>query len=509
MKDMDKAVDRLIQAVDQDEHIMIYGDYDVDGTTSVALVYSFLRETTEAIMYYIPDRYKEGYGLSYQGIDQAADNDVTLIITLDCGIKATDKVAYAKEKGIDIIICDHHRPGDELPAAVAVLDPKQGDCPYPFKELCGCGVGFKFMQAYCQRTETDTVNLFNKIDLLATAIGADIVPITGENRVFMHHGLKMVNEGPSDGISALKQVADVKKKMTVTDLVFIIAPRINAAGRIFHGNHAVALLTSEPGVQLEEIAHEVNNFNKERKELDKVITQQALEMIAEDSTMLEAKSTVVYREDWHKGVVGIVASRLIETYYRPTIVLTESNGMATGSARSVRHFDVYEAIDSCSDLLENFGGHKYAAGLTMKLEHVDEFRRRFDEVVSKTCPSDWLIPEVTADLELDLDEVDRKFFNVLRQMAPFGPGNMKPVFMSKSCQARYPKIVGETHLKFQVYQNDTNRPLNTIAFGQGDKLELLQSGRSFDLLYTVEENEWNGMVGLQLNVKDIRPSELS
>lgn len=506
MKDMDKAVDRLSRAIAEGESIMVFGDYDVDGTTSVALVYSFLKKITDRVMYYIPDRYAEGYGLSYAGIDQAADNDITLLITLDCGIKAVDKVAYAKEKGVDIIICDHHRPGDQLPDAVAVLDAKQSDCGYPYKELCGCGVGFKFMQAYCRQHSIDEVEVFEYMDMLAVAIGADIVPITGENRVMVYYGLQKVNSKPSDGIKALMQVADVDKRMTVTDLVFIIAPRINAAGRIFHGNRAVALMTSSEDSELVEVSQQINTFNNERKELDRSITEHALEMMEEDPDLSEKKSTMVFHPEWHKGVVGIVASRLIETHYRPTIVLTESNGKATGSARSVRHFDVYDAIDACSDLLENFGGHKYAAGMTLAVENVPEFRRRFEEVVSSTIKPEWLIPEVVADLEVDLHKIDRRFHNVIKQMAPFGPGNMKPVFRTDNCAARYPKILKEKHLKFQVHQDDVSAPINCIAFGQADKYELLRSGEPFSLLYTVEENEWKGNVSLQLMVKDIRPS---
>ena len=506
MKDMDKAVERLSQAISQEENIMVFGDYDVDGTTSVALVYSFLKKITERVMYYIPDRYTEGYGLSYAGIDQAADNDISLLITLDCGIKAVEKVAYAKEKGVDIIICDHHRPGDVLPEAVAVLDAKQSDCTYPYKELCGCGVGFKFMQAYCQSHSIDESEVFEYMDMLAVAIGADIVPITGENRVMVYYGLQKVNTQPSEGIKALMQVADVNKKMTVTDLVFIIAPRINAAGRIFHGNKAVALMTSAVDTELEEVSQQINTYNTERKELDRNITEHALSMMEEDLSLSEKKSTMVYHPEWHKGVVGIVASRLIETYYRPTIVLTESNGKATGSARSVRHFDVYDAIDACADLLENFGGHKYAAGMTLAVENVPEFRRRFEEVVSSTIKPEWLVPEVVADLEVELYKIDRRFHNVIKQMAPFGPGNMSPVFRTDNCGARYPKILKEKHLKFQVHQDDLSAPINCIAFGQADKYELLRSGQAFSLLYTVEENEWNGSVSLQLMVKDIRPS---
>lgn len=506
MKDMDKAVDRLSDAISEGEHIMVFGDYDVDGTTSVALVYSFLKKITDRVMYYIPDRYTEGYGLSYAGIDQAADNDITLLITLDCGIKAVEKVAYAKKKGVDIIICDHHRPGKVLPDAVAVLDAKQDGCEYPYKELCGCGVGFKFMQAYCRKHAIDEAEVFEYMDMLAVAIGADIVPITGENRIMVYYGLKKVNSHPSEGIKALMQVAEVNKHMTVTDLVFIIAPRINAAGRIFHGNQAVALMTSENENELEEVSLQINTFNTERRELDRTITEHALSMIEEDATMRDKKSTVVYHPSWHKGVVGIVASRLIETYYRPTIVLTESNGKATGSARSVRHFDVYDAIDACSDLLDNFGGHKYAAGLTLDIHKVAEFQKRFESVVSETINPEWLIPEVVADFEVDLYKIDRRFHNVIKQMAPFGPGNMKPVFRTDNCAARYPKILKDKHLKFQAHQDDLSAPINCIAFGQADKNELLRSGEPFSMLYTVEENEWNGNVSLQLMVKDIRPS---
>lgn len=506
MRDMDKAVERLSAAIAEGEHIMVFGDYDVDGTTAVSLVYSFLSNITDRVMYYIPDRYAEGYGLSLQGIDQAEDNEVSLIITLDCGVKAIDQVAYAKEKGIDIIICDHHRPGPSLPDAYAVLDAKRDDCNYPYDELCGCGVGFKFMQAYTQHHGMDEAVLHESLDLLAVAIGADIVPITGENRVLMYHGLAKVNTRPSSGIQSLMQVAEVQKKMTVTDLVFMIAPRINAAGRIFHGNQAVALMTSEEPEQLLDVSQQINAFNTERKELDRAITESALEMLEEDEMHKGQKTTVVYHPDWHKGVVGIVASRLIETHYRPTIVLTESNGKVTGSARSVRHFDVHDAISACSDLLLNFGGHKYAAGLTMEEDQVAAFKSRFEQVVSESIKDEWLVPELIADMEVELHRIDRRFFNVIRQMAPFGPGNMKPVFQTDNCAARYPKVLKEKHLKFQAHQDDMSAPISCIAFGQADKYDLLRSGEPFSMLYTVEENEWQGRVTLQLNVKDIRPS---
>jgi single-stranded-DNA-specific exonuclease len=508
MKDMDKAVDRLVKAIEEEEFIMVYGDYDVDGTTSVSLVYSFLKHFHEPIMYYIPDRYSEGYGLSYTGIDQAHDNGVTLMITLDCGIKAVEKVAYAKEKGIDIIICDHHRPGVQLPPAVAVLDTKQDGCDYPYKELCGCGVGFKFMQAFCQKTGRNEDEILNYLDLVAVAIGADIVPVTGENRILMAMGLQKVNEQPRPGLQALLGVAGVKKNLTVTDLVFILAPRINAAGRIHHGEHAVALLTSSDESQLLSLAQEVDGFNKERKELDKDITAEALESLFDDASLSEKMSTVVYNEGWHKGVVGIVASRIIERIYRPTIVLTESNGKATGSARSIKHFDVYEAIEACSDLLINFGGHTYAAGLTLEIADIPEFQARFEAEVRSRMDEKWLIPEIKADLEIDLKSIDKKFLNVIKQMGPFGPGNMNPVFLTKNCSERgYARIVGENHLKLQVLSEGQNIPLDAIGFKLGEHLEHIQSGAPFDIIYTIEENEWNGMVKIQLNLKDIRPSE--
>ncbi len=508
MKDMDKAVDRLVKAIEANEFIMVYGDYDVDGTTSVSLVYSFLKGFHEPIMYYIPDRYAEGYGLSYAGIDQAHDNGVTLMITLDCGIKAVDKVAYAKEKGIDIIICDHHRPGAQLPPAVAVLDTKQDGCEYPYKELCGCGVGFKFMQALCQRTKRNEDEILEYLDLVAVAIGADIVPVTGENRILMAMGLKKVNEQPRAGLQALLGVAGVKKHLTVTDLVFILAPRINAAGRIHHGEHAVALLTSTDENQLLSLAKEVDGFNKERKELDKDITAEALESLLEDTSLSTRMSTVVYNQGWHKGVVGIVASRLIERIYRPTIVLTESNGKATGSARSITHFDVYDAIEACSDLLINFGGHTYAAGLTLEIADIPKFQARFEKEVRARMDEKWLIPEIKADLELDLSSIDTKFLNVIQQMGPFGPGNMNPVFLSKGCSERgYARIVGENHLKLQVLSEGITAPIDAIGFKLGHHLDYILSGESFDIIYTIEENEWNGMVKTQLNLKDLRPSE--
>ena len=508
MKDMDKAVARLAAALEEGESIMVFGDYDVDGTTAVSLVYGFLSDIGAQVSFYIPDRYAEGYGLSVQGIDRAKEEGRTLLITLDCGIKAVEKVAYANKQGIDVIICDHHRPGLDLPAAHAILNPKQEDCGYPYKELCGCGVGFKLMQALAQDLDLDDAPLWDRMDLLAVAIGADIVPITGENRVMMQLGLKKLNSSPSPGLGALMGVADVQKEMTVTDVVFIIAPRINAAGRIEHGSNAVELLTCpEPG-RMKELATNVNVLNTERKDLDRSITEEALEKLAQDAWHKDAMTTVVYDSSWHKGVVGIVASRLTETHYRPTIVLTESNGMATGSARSVRHFDVHEAISECEDLLENFGGHKYAAGLTLKTEHLPVFKERFEQAVRERMDPEWLIPELRVDMEIPLLRVDRKFFNVLRQMAPFGPGNMKPVFVTRGCRdTGYAKEVGTGHLKMTVYQGPEDIPIRAIAFGQVEHLELVKSGKPFDLVYSIDENTFNGRTSLQLMVKDVRASE--
>jgi single-stranded-DNA-specific exonuclease len=507
---MVKAVDRLIKAVSGKEHIMVFGDYDVDGTTAVSLVYSFLHEFHEEVVYYIPDRYKEGYGFSYDGIDFAHDNGITLIITLDCGIKAVEKVKYAKEKGIDVIICDHHRPGNLIPPAVAVLDAKQDDCSYPYKELCGCGVGFKFMQAYCIKSGRNQDEVLKYVDMLAVAIGADIVPVTGENRILMYMGLQKVNESPCEGLKALLGVAGVKKELSVTDLVFILAPRINAAGRISHGSNAVALLTSPNAELLEALAKEIDSFNKERKDLDKHITQEALHMLKTDPSYADMQSTLVYKEDWHKGVVGIVASRLIEQVYRPTIVLTESNGKATGSARSIAHFDVYEAIDACSDLLENFGGHTHAAGMTLKVEDVPEFRRRFEASVRERMQEEWLIPEVQADLEISLAHIDSKFLGILKQMGPYGPGNMNPVFYSQRCKEKgWAKVVGEDHLKLQIIAEGMNNPVDAIAFKQAHHLDTVRAGKPFSILYTIEENEWQGMVKIQLNIKDIKAEKNS
>lgn len=506
MRDMDKAVDRIICALGDGERIMVFGDYDVDGTTSVATVFSILGNVTDNLEYYIPDRYKEGYGLSQKGIDTAAAHDVTLIIALDCGIKAIGLTNYAKEKGIDLIICDHHRPGPELPDACAVLDPKRADCEYPYKELCGCGVGFKLMQALSMRQAFALEDCLEYIDLVAVAIGADIVPITGENRTLAALGMEKINSNPSQGIKAILETANYKDALSVSKVVFVIGPRINAAGRMASGNKAVELLISDEKEASALLSQLIDNHNNARRELDRSITEQALEIIASDAALQAAKTSVVFREDWHKGVVGIVASRLTEHYYRPTIVLTASNGKATGSARSVKGFDIYNAIDACSDLLDQFGGHAFAAGLTMPVENIEKFTRKFEQVVSETILPEQLVPEIEIDHELDLAAITDRFYRILRQMAPFGPGNMNPMFVSHNCMnAGYSRVVGGDHLKLHVYQ--TQQPsvtMDGIAFGKAEHSEAILSGQPFSMVYSIEENAYRGKVSLQLNVKDIR-----
>lgn len=505
MKDMDKAVKRIEQALDQEENILVYGDYDVDGTTSVALLSSFLKTRQNNIATYIPDRYSEGYGISYKGIDFAHDNDFSLIIALDCGIKAIDKVNYAKERGIDFIICDHHRPGSKIPEAIAVLDPKREDCGYPYKELCGCGIGFKLIQALGSIEGLSTHELAIYLDLVATAIAADIVPITGENRILAFFGLQVINESPRPGIKAILQ--QIKKEvLTITDVVFIIAPRINAAGRMKHGNHAVTLLMETDQNLAAEYAIDIDQFNMDRREADKQITIEALQQI-EDNNEQKRMTTVVYDESWHKGVVGIVASRLIETYYRPTLVFTKSGDKLAASARSVRGFDVYNAIDACSEYVEQFGGHKYAAGLTLEENNYQAFKDKFEEVVSKTIEEHMLIPEVQVDAEITLNEVNPKFHRILSQFAPFGPGNMNPLFMTQGLMdTGYGKCVGEDekHLKLVVTQG-VNTKLGAIGFNLGSKKEITMNKRPFKAVYSIDENHWNGRVSLQLKLKDIKP----
>lgn len=504
MKDMDKAVARIEAAIANAENILVFGDYDVDGTTAVSLVSSYLKSFYPNVATYIPDRYNEGYGVSYQGIDFADDNGFTLIIALDCGIKSIDHVAYAKEKQIDFIICDHHRPGDTLPEAVAVLDPKRADCDYPYDELCGCGVGFKLIQALAQNRNQTVEDLVPYLDLVATAIAADIVPMTGENRVLAKFGLEVINSNPRPGIKALVQ--NVKKKtLTITDVVFIIAPRINAAGRIKHGNEAVALLTEYDLEQAEFFASEIEQHNSDRKDLDKQITAEALSQITENNETKKF-TTVVYQENWHKGVIGIVASRLTETYYRPTIVFTKSGDKLAASARSVKDFDIYNALEACAAHLEQFGGHMYAAGMTLKEENYAAFKEAFERTVEETIHPDLLTPEITVDAEINLTDINEKLIRILNQFEPFGPQNMTPVFMTKGLKdSGYAKGIGseEDHLKLYVKQN--NSPgFGAIGFGLGKKLDLVKNQQSFDAVYCIDENEFNGKVSLQLRLKDLR-----
>ncbi|MBU6205058.1 MAG: single-stranded-DNA-specific exonuclease RecJ [Bacteroidetes bacterium] len=504
MKDMDKAVDRINAAMMHNEKIVIYGDYDVDGTTSVALMYSFLKKHYPNIDYYIPDRYKEGYGISQAGIDWAKQQQCSLIIALDCGIKSIDKIAYATSIGIDFIICDHHLPGDEIPAAVAVLDPKRTDCTYPYKELSGCGIGFKLLQAYCNSHRISFDELTPYLDLVVVSIASDIVPITGENRTLAFFGLKQLNESPREGLKALLETAVSRKEISVSDIVFIIGPRINAAGRIDDAKNAVRLLLSETQFTAGSNAELLNQKNTERRQFDMDITKEAL-AILQDDIYDQRKSTVIYREHWHKGVIGIVASRLTEVHYKPTIVLTQSNGVAAGSARSIAGFDIYSAIKECGDLLEQFGGHMYAAGLTLKLENVDKFIKRFEEVVSTTIDENLLTPEIVVDDEIQLKDITPSFYNILKQFAPFGPGNMKPVFVTRNLtDTGYSRVVGNDHLKISLKDKD-NYSGNGIAFGMAHFEELVRD-EPVDIVYTIEENEWRNVVRIDLMIKDIKPS---
>jgi single-stranded-DNA-specific exonuclease len=504
MKDMDKAVVRIENAIANNENILIFGDYDVDGTTAVSLVSSYLRSFYPNVATYIPDRYAEGYGISYMGIDYAEDNDISLIIALDCGIKSIDHVNYAKAKNIDFIICDHHRPGTILPDAVAVLDPKRDDCSYPYDELCGCGVGFKLIQALAENRNQTIEDLVEYLDLVATAIAADIVPITGENRVLAKFGLEIINSNPRPGIKALIQ--NVKKKvLTITDVVFIVAPRINAAGRIKHGNEAVALLTEYDLDQAEQFASEIEQHNSDRKELDKQITKEALLQIEENNEQ-NRFSTVVYQENWHKGVIGIVASRLVENYYRPTIVFTKSGEKLAASARSVKDFDVYNALEACAEHLEQFGGHMYAAGMTLLEENYENFKNAFEKVVQETIHPDLLIPEISYDAEIELTEINPKLIRLLKQFEPFGPQNMTPVFYSNNLKdSGYAKAIGkeEEHLKAFIKQ-ENSESFGAIGFGLGNKLDLITNQKPFEAVYCLDENEFNGTVSLQLRLKDIR-----
>lgn len=503
MKDMEVAVARIETAISNNENILIYGDYDVDGTTAVSLVSTYLKTITPNVATYIPDRYEEGYGISSLGIDFAKDNDFSLIIALDCGIKAIEKVAYATAKNIDFIICDHHKPGKEIPKAVAVLNAKREDCTYPFDELCGCGVGFKLIQALGV-SRNQTINDFVPyLDLVATAIAADIVPIIGENRVLSYYGLQVINQHPRNGIKAI--IHQIKKKeLTITDIVFVIAPRINAAGRIKHGNYAVELLTEIDFNTALKFAASIEIVNADRKELDKKITAEAFIQIIENEEE-QGFSTVVYQEDWHKGVIGIVASRLIEKYYRPTLVFTKSGDKLAASARSVKGFDVYNALQECEEFIEQFGGHKYAAGLTLLPENYCNFKNKFEEVVKKTIDKKLITPEISIDATIKLSEITPKFFRIMQQMAPFGPRNMRPTFKSICVRDNgYGKQVGadKTHLKLSIFQGNTNNIYNAIGFNLGDKMKFVRN--DFDIVYALDENEWNGYKSLQLLLKDVR-----
>ncbi len=512
MKDMNIAVERLSVAIKKNDRILVYGDYDVDGTTAVALVYSFLKEQHSNVDYYIPDRYKEGYGVSFQGIDYASQNNCKLVITLDCGIKAVEKIRYAKSKGIDVIVCDHHYPGEEIPKAIAVLDPKQPGCSYPYKELSGCGVGFKLIHAYSKIHGIDFCKIIHYLDLVAVSIASDIVPITGENRVLAYFGLKQLNESPRTGLREIMREAEVSKALSVEDVVFKIGPRINAAGRMETGSKVVELLISDDLKIATGISKEINNFNIERRSIDRVITAEAMRMISDDQHSTNSKTTVLFNPDWKKGVIGIVASRLIETYYRPTVILTESNGFATGSARSVQGYDLYQAIEACSDLLESFGGHMFAAGLTLKKENIKPFIERFEQYVNSTITEDQLMPRIFIDTEIAFNEITGDFFKVMSQFQPFGPENMSPIFVSRNVfDTGIGRMVGSNgeHLKLDLFQESAiSKIIPAIAFNQADNFEYIKGGKPFDICYSLEMNEFRGNKNLQLNIKDIKIPEI-
>lgn len=506
MKDMDKAVSRIEQAFFRREKILVFGDYDVDGTTAVATVYDFLHSFYDNIEFYIPHRYKEGYGISKQGIEYARDNEFTLIIALDCGIKAIDQIKWAADNGIDFIICDHHLPDAILPPAVAILNPKQYDCPYPYKELSGCGIGYKLISAFAQKKGLPDETVHRYLDLVATSIAADIVPMTGENRVMAFHGLKKVNSAPLPGIQALIELSGLKEELTISNLVFVIAPRVNAAGRMDDARKAVNLFVETDKDKAMEIAKVLHADNFDRKEIDGNITKEAVELLQNDLTLRDKKSTVLYKPDWHKGVVGIVASRLIDKYYyRPTVILTLSNDKVAGSARSVTGFNVYEAIHQCKDLLENYGGHFYAAGMTLKPENVEAFQQKFEQVVAKTINPDLLVPEIVIDTEIQLKDITPAFFNILRQFEPLGPENLRPVFLVRNVvDSGYSRLVKDEHIKFSVKQGRSHNSLTGIGFYMSEKFHIVSSKQPFDMAFTIDENEWNGKMNLQLKVIDIR-----
>ena len=504
MKDMDRAVNRLKRALDNEEKILIYGDYDVDGTTAVALVYSYLHNFYPGCDIYIPDRYAEGYGVSLAGIEYAHENGFTLIIALDCGIKSFELVSLAKQKGIDFIICDHHLPEETVPVAVAVLDPKQESCNYPCPDLSGCGLGFKFMQAYAKRYR-DEKELFKYLDLVAVSIASDIVPITDENRVLSFFGLKKLNEDPLPGLKALKDIAGIKNDLDVSGVVFTLGPRINAAGRVAHGRAAVELLVAKSESEANDLAEKINLKNEVRKEFDATITEEAIAMIETNAQLKSAKSTVLFKNSWHKGVIGIVAARCVERYYRPTVILTESNNKITGSARSVYGFDLYNAILGCSDLLEKFGGHKYAAGLTLDVANLEAFQQRFEEVVSSTITDDMLIPVIDIDLPISFDAITPKFLNILKQMGPFGPENQKPVFEARNVYVfNALSSFKDRHIKFLARQDGSESVLQAVGFDMAEHYDGVARGDYFRMAFTVEENIYNGITSVQLRIKDIK-----
>jgi single-stranded-DNA-specific exonuclease len=509
MKDMDKAVERLKLAIDRQERVLIYGDYDVDGTTSVSLLYLFLKDKIKELDYYIPDRYSEGYGISPKSIEYAADNHYSLVIVIDCGIKAVEKIAYARTRHLDYIICDHHNPGERIPDAYAVLDPKRPDCEYPFKELSGCGVGYKYLMAYCMKYNEPIVQLYDLLDLVVVSIASDIVPLIGENRVLAYYGLRKLNSNPSVGLKTLIRNSGIHgSEITINDIVFKIGPRLNAAGRIEHGKKSVELLVSQDEDKASEMGIQINSFNEIRKSLDRDITQEALSQIANDKRLLNKNSTVLYNRDWHKGVVGIVASRVSDVYYRPTVILTESNGMATGSARSINNFDLYEAIDYCGDLLESYGGHMYAAGLTMKIENIKAFEGRFEDFVTRHLKKDQLIQTIEVDSKLQLSEITPKFVRLLKQFEPFGPHNMTPVFVTEDVlDAGTSRVVGRNgeHLKLDLVEpNGSSKRFAGIAFSQSKKFPLISKGIPFDVCFSITENVFRGHTSTQLMIRDIR-----
>jgi single-stranded-DNA-specific exonuclease len=504
MKGMTKAVARLKLAIDSDEKILIYGDYDVDGTTSVALVYSFLQKFYPHCEVYIPDRNAEGYGISLQGIEWAEENGYSLIIALDCGIKSSELVALAKKRAIDFIICDHHLPDDFVPDAVAVLDPKQTDCQYPYKELSGCGIGFKFMQAYARHFR-DGLEVYEFLDLVAVSIASDIVPITGENRTLAHFGLKKLNENPMPGLKALKEIASLRNDLDIGGIVFTMGPRINAAGRVAHARAAVDLLVAKTEIDANELAERLNLKNEKRKEFDINITEEAIAMIEGDESLRNAKSTVLFKNDWHKGVIGIVAARCVEKYYKPTVILTESNNKLTGSARSVHGFDLYSAILACSDLLEKFGGHKYAAGLTLDMGNLESFQRKFEEVVSASITAEMLTPMIEIDVPVNFDAITPKFLAILKQMAPFGPGNPCPLFEAQNVYVfNSLSIFKDRHIRFLAGQRKHQNVFQAVGFDMSEHYERLASGDNFNMLFSVEENIYNGNTTIQLRIKDIK-----